>query len=467
MEKVKLVVDLLFEMKNAKGKLKLEALKDFYDQHKDDTVIETLKKVVEYTYDKQKSFHTKSVNHAVIGTNIFDNLLDEKNYFPIDNFFKALDNLNAKGSCSSADQAQLDSIFQNISGDAKTLAGKIINRDLDIGASLSTFRKVFGKSFVPDYPFQKASSYDIKKIEKNITFPARSELKSDGAAAIAHFNADGDCLKVMTGNGREIHSNALRNGLKAIITDSGGRLRGELLVLNEDGSIMERAKGNGIINKAIKGTIGEDDDSRLLFVVWEWYTEEDVKNEKSETLYSEVIDIVDKCVILTGDDTILRNIEGKTVNSMKEAKEHFIEMIGRGEEGTIVKDLDSKWTTGRNKQQYKFKVEETTELICTGTTPHTKKPGCIGSLICESSDGVIKVKLGSGLKKVDIEKEPSEFIGKIIEAKFNNITDVRSDGSRSLFLPRFVEVREDKDTAHSSKYIIDSFNNSIGLKLIK
>lgn len=457
------VLGVLKEIAEAKGNKKIEVLKKFYDEntHVD---VAILKDVVHYTLNPQMSYYTTKINEKVMGT-LFDLAYGPGNK-EITDFFKVLDELNDKGSCTHADQIHLDSVYDSLTNCGQDIARRIIARDLGIGAGLSTFRKVFGKNFIPDYPFQKASSFDMKKIEKNIIFPAKSELKSDGAAVIVHFDEDGDCTEIRSGNGRVINSSYLKETLKSICSETGCRVRGELVVLDENGKILPRAKGNGIINKAIKGTISPLEDAQLCVVAWEWYTEEDVERNSSEMTYSLSNKMVETCIELTDNDSF-RMIEGKIVNSLQEAKAHYLEMISRGEEGIILKDLGSTWAKGRNKLQFKYKVEETTELIVVDTTPHSKKEGQIGALVCESSDGLIKARLGSGLKAKDNVQKPEHFIGKIVEAKFNNITDVRKDGTRSLFLPRYVDIRPDKNEAHDSAHIIKSFNDSIGLELIK
>ena len=72
-----------------------------------------------------------------------------------------------------------------------------------------------------------------------------------------------------------------------------------------------------------------------------------------------------------------------------------------------------------------------------------------------SSDGIIKVKTGSGLSEADRKKDPNEYIGKIIELEYNEITEDKSTGQKSLFLPIFVDVRTDKDKADDYQTILE------------
>ena len=77
----------------------------------------------------------------------------------------------------------------------------------------------------------------------------------------------------------------------------------------------------------------------------------------------------------------------------------------------------------------------------------------LGAIVCESADGVVKVNVGSGFndehRKTLKEKD---LLGKIVAVKYNTRIQNKS-GAESLFLPIFVEVREDKTDADNSKDI--------------
>jgi ATP-dependent DNA ligase len=73
----------------------------------------------------------------------------------------------------------------------------------------------------------------------------------------------------------------------------------------------------------------------------------------------------------------------------------------------------------------------------------------LGAILCESSEGSVQVKVGSGLSDEDrktIWENKDAYIGKFIEIESNGVI-LAEDGTYSLFLPRFIEVREDKTEA--------------------
>jgi len=78
--------------------------------------------------------------------------------------------------------------------------------------------------------------------------------------------------------------------------------------------------------------------------------------------------------------------------------------------------------------------------------------GRLGALVCESSDGVIRVNVGSGYSDEQRDEYTKKVIGKIVTVKYNARIKDKS-GVESLFLPVFIELREDKDKAESSKSI--------------
>lgn len=86
-------------------------------------------------------------------------------------------------------------------------------------------------------------------------------------------------------------------------------------------------------------------------------------------------------------------------------------------------------------------------LRCVGVTPHNKKEGQIGSLELASECGMLQVSCGSGLNDDDRMKDPSEFLGQLIDVKFNALIQAKHRESWSMFLPIFKNIRYDVTTA--------------------
>ena len=67
-------------------------------------------------------------------------------------------------------------------------------------------------------------------------------------------------------------------------------------------------------------------------------------------------------------------------------------------------------------------------------------------MVCTDQSKTLNVKIGAGFTDKDLEilsKNPDDLVGKIAAVQYNvTITDKYEN--RSLFLPRFIEVRTDK-----------------------
>jgi DNA ligase-1 len=299
----------------------------------------------------------------------------------------------------------------------------------------------------------KAQSYSEKNM-KNIVYPAISQRKCDGARCLA-FNplSEDEDIFFMTSSGKTYYNlNALAEELSRL--PKGYVYDGELLVLDEEGKVMSRKAGNGVLNKAIHNTISEEEAKRVCIVLWDCIKIDDYNNDKGTESYKVVYNSLNNLL----DDSFKRIslVESKMVNTREEAFAHFKEMLERGEEGTILKNLSSKWEDKRSKNCVKFKIVIQTTMKVTGFLEGNEKfADNLGAILCESSEGSVQVRVGSGLSDEDrmtIWKDKDAYLGKFIEVESNGLI-LADDGTYSLFLPRFVEVRFDKEEADTYEMI--------------
>lgn len=324
---------------------------------------------------------------------------------------------------------------------------RIIGKDLKCGASDSTANKIW-PSLVHEYPCMLASKYDEKLVAK-IKWPAMAQLKMDGM----RFNAivkDGKC-EFRTRNGKEVNLlGNLEQEFIALAKDKNVIFDGELVVLSEDGmSYLDRQTGNGILNKAVKGTITAKDASQVSATLWDIIDYEDFHNGVSNQSYHLRFN---KLELMPLDSGKIRRVASQTVNNIEEAREIFEQYLSEGQEGIILKDLNNIWENKRSRGQIKMKGELECDLKIVGIQEGTGKyVGKVGAYICESEDGIIKVDVGSGFKDHQRIIDQS-VIGKVIAVKYNARIKNRQGGD-SLFLPIFLEVREDKKVADNAKEI--------------
>jgi ATP-dependent DNA ligase len=300
---------------------------------------------------------------------------------------------------------------------------------------------------IKEYPVMLCSGYDQKLVDK-INFPAYVQLKEDGM----RFNAiitDGKC-EFKSRNGKTI--DLLGNLEEEFVAMSHGIdcvFDGELLV-KIDGKIADRQTGNGILNKANKGTISKEEAALVTATVWDMIPYAYFVDGYCPISYVTRFMRLEECIIKNRIDLVPSIV----VDSLDEAQAIFEQYLADGKEGIILKDRNGVWEDKRAKHQIKFKGELECDLKIVGLEDGTGKyAGKLGSLVCESLDGIIKVNVGSGLSDEQrLNLNSQEFIGRICAVKYNaRITN--KQGEQSLFLPIFIEIREDKDVADSSKDI--------------
>ena len=124
-------------------------------------------------------------------------------------------------------------------------------------------------------------------------------------------------------------------------------------------------------------------------------------------------------------------------------------IVDQGGEGVICKD-DAVYECKRSKSWVKFKEVNDCDLLVTGWYPgEGKREGLIGGFILTDLSSTLNVRVGAGFTDLDLKtlsEDPDSHIGKIVAVQYN-VTITDKHGNRSLFLPRFIEVRNDKDLA--------------------
>jgi ATP-dependent DNA ligase len=270
--------------------------------------------------------------------------------------------------------------------------------------------------------------------------------------AIVHNNG----VEFRSRNGKELDLKgnlvneflALANGVDCVFD-------GELMVMfDNDMQFADRQTGNGILNKANKGTISDAEAAMVHASLWDVIPYDDFVKGVCNVLYETRWATVQQLV--TGQSAKGKRIWSvyhKEVATLDGANEEFQRLLADGYEGIILKDRTGKWEDKRTKSQIKFKGELECDLKIVGIQEGTGKyEGMLGAILCESNDGVVKVSVGSGFNDAHRQTLGDELIGKIVAVKYNaRITN--KQGEESLFLPIFVEIRDDKDVADAAKDI--------------
>jgi ATP-dependent DNA ligase len=379
-------------------------------------------------------------------------------YFVLQEALEDLTVLSSRERTGNAAIEHLTEILENLEPEDAKVIERVIEKDLGCGVSEATVNKIW-PNLIPTYPCMLASGYEDKLISK-ITWPANVQLKLDGM----RFNAivkDGT-IEFRSRNGKLLNLlGQLEQEFLAIAGDDSVVFDGELNIMDNDTmQFMARQIGNGILSKAQKGTLTAGDAALIHATVWDWIPYEDfLKGECSIPYRMRLNSLFSTMDNATFDKTEHRvgkvhKVWNRDVNNISEAQVMFEELLGEGQEGTILKDLNSKWEDKRAKHQIKFKGELECDLVCVDWVEGTgKNAGRLGALVLESACGKIKVNVGTGFTDYHRNTIGKDVVGKVIAIKYNGrIVDQRT-GVSSLFLPVFLEIRLDKDTADNSKNI--------------
>ena len=407
---------------------------------------ETLREVIRLALDPFTQFYQRKIPaYEFVGE-------DSEHQTSLEMAIQNLYYLSSREVTGNAAIAHLRAILSGLPPDDAKVIERIIQKDLKCGVQVSTANDVW-MGLVSEYPVMLCSPFEQKLVDK-IKFPAYAQMKMDGM----RFNAivrDGKC-EFRSRNGKEI---LLLGNLEQEFIALAGSIDcvfdGELLVMLEgDHQFADRQTGNGILNKANKGTISAEQAAMVHASVWDLIPYAYFVDGQCPTPYSKRFSTLEAIVskqkpqgkkIWTVTSTIVETID--------QAQEIFQSYLAEGYEGIILKDGNGIWEDKRAKHQIKFKGELECDLKIVGIEDGTGKyAGMLGSIICESSDGVIKVSVGSGLTDADRKNLGQEIVDKIVAIKYNSRIKNKL-GDESLFLPIFIEIRDDKDEADSSKVI--------------
>jgi ATP-dependent DNA ligase len=225
--------------------------------------------------------------------------------------------------------------------DAKVLE-RIIEKDLKCGVQASTANSVWS-GLIQEYPVMLCSGFEQKLVDK-INYPAYAQLKMDGM----RFNAivrDGN-VEVRSRNGKEI---LLLGNLEKEFAALAGPVDcvfdGELLVMLEgDHQFADRQTGNGILNKANKGTISAKEAALVHATVWDLIPYVAFVDGYCLTPYAKRFSSLQQIVNKQkSEGKKIWSVTSTIVQTLEEAQDIFQGYLAEGFEGIILKDGAGEW----------------------------------------------------------------------------------------------------------------------------
>lgn len=329
-------------------------------------------------------------------------------------------------------------LLGGLNRDDQEVLRRVIGRNLECGVSDATVVKIWSDLKLT-YPCMLVSPMDAKT---KLKFPCMVQTKMDGMRFNAHV-ADGQ-VRFRSRVGRELELAGLPIEADFMKLPTGV-YDGELLVANCD-----RKTGNGILTKFQKGTGKVQEGQHIHAKLWDVVGVQEFLHGASTTPYLERFRHLSGILKSARPKTITLVQTWLDIQSLEDAQAIYKEQLAQGEEGIILKDPRGPWEDKRVKHQVKMKAELEADLYCVGYTEGTGKyQGKIGALMVESRGREVRCSVGTGLSDEERSMNPKEFVGKIVAVKYNALITDKKTGQKSLFLPVFVEVREDKREADS------------------
>lgn len=381
--------------------------------------------------------------------------------------FKALDRLVNREVTGHAARDFIESVMKELTIPDRIVLGRIINRDLRCNAGTSISNKVW-VGMIPETPYMRCNNKfkDTHTFEQGVF----SQLKADGAFAnVDHI--PGGIVSIYSRSGSVYPQGALGALLEQQVIErfkEDTQSHGELVVI-EDGKLLPREKGNGILNSLLKG--GElEKNQTVFFDVWDQIPLiEAVPKGRYKVGYKERFNALmmqlEPFQNLADTPNTIRLIETRIVYSMDEAVAHYREKRAEGFEGTVVKFPEGEWKDTTSNDQVKMKDAVDIELEIIGFEEgNGKRASTFGAMFCKSSDGQLLVNISGFTDKLlaEINSAREDWIGSVVTVRANAITTPsKTNGNYSLFLPRFIERRYDKTTADSLAMIQEQFDASM------
>ncbi|QEG08866.1 putative DNA ligase [Aeromonas phage 4L372XY] len=452
---MKKVVDIIKELRSTSSRNEKEAI---LTTNKDN---ETLKKVFYLAYDPSINFYIKSIPYEDNWKHGEYFEYDENDEFEI--LFDVLETIYSRELTGNKAISFLTGVLSERSTEMQELICNIVKKDLDCGVQTTTINKIW-KGLITDPPYMGYQLFSEKLI-KSFKLPCYSQIKLDGLYADVFVMKDSVSYRSRSGINCKfkLPDNVEEKLLNlSQFSDVEFVLHCEALVRKGESftEFEERKIGNGYLNS------DESDPGKVVIVIWDVVGIDEYNNRKSTEDYSERFNLVEKIVEYV-DTPHVQMVESRFCNATQDVIDHFVESRSKGMEGTVIKSPKLKWKDGKVKDGLKLKNEFVVEMKIIGFQEHSKRSGQIGAIFVESEDGVVKCKVGSGLTDAQRKKfflTQDEMIGKIVTVKGNDlVTNELKQDRHSVFLPRFVEVRDDKTVADMFDKIMATKDSIIDL----
>jgi len=433
---LKIMISLEGETGDGSQKRKLSLIRD------------SLSERMEYIYDVCfNPFVTTKLSHLEFHDNPSGPVVSGDSIW--DDFVKLVEDLKKAPAANDLLRERAISIASNRMDESeemdtilrKTLV-KILTKKMNVGVGAKLINRAVGKELIPD-PSLMLATDDQKSISN--WEKIYCEEKYDGVRVIAIGNSEK--LQFYTRAFNELDRNKLSSIEKSLkILLSSVEITGDIFF---DGELtdLNRKSVSGKVTQILKGTASDNIDEGFVFNVFDFENASVLKTGKGTDQFILRRKNLENMFSQSQVGPSVTLAKQWIADSMDDVNSIYGLIISNGGEGVILKPGDHVYECKRSKNWVKLKQIQDCDLEITGWYPgEGKREGFIGGFICTDLSRTVSVKVGSGFTDSDLQllsKNPDSLIGKIAAIQYNEpITD--KFGARSLFLPRFIEVRSDK-----------------------
>ena len=374
-------------------------------------------------------------------------------------FYNLCELLKSASAANDILRLKAASLIENCSypKELKEVLVKILIKRMNIGIGAKLINKAIGKELIPD-PSLMLAKDDIDKIDnwKKII----CEFKYDGVRVIAKISESGE-IQFFTRAFNELSAIFLEKIEKEIRILADGKTG---IFFDGELTDFDRKSVSGKVTSILSGKSPKNIGDTFLFNVFDIENNETLIIGKGKTKYP------DRRSSLEGhfEGKEFQNIclgkkwELNTKDEIWDVYKHIVE-VEKGE-GVILKSPEHVYECKRSMEWIKLKEIKDCDLEIIGfNEPNSmsirEKKGWIGGFLCKTSDGKLSTSVGSGFSEELLEEiknnNPETYIGKIAKIKYNMLIEDKN-GLNSLFLPTFLEIRNDKTVADTFSKLLQS-----------
>lgn len=339
----------------------------------------------------------------------------------------------------------------------------VIAKDVDCGMGATLINSVF-PDLIPVFDVAKAE--DETQLAK-MTAPYYVEDKIDGSRCTCIYN--GTEVLILSSSGRAYPN---MQHLKDSVMDAATHfpldehnnftpfvIDSELVFTDEDGNVLPRATSNGLANKALNGNLSAEQELRAKVIAFDMLTMDEFEGKVPARPLLERKEMVSYLAPIPHIDALV----GEVYQTLEEVMVAYRKVVDLGGEGVMVKEINSGYQRKRMKEWVKIKKEFEIDLKIIGIKPHKKHDWMIGSLELECGDSIINGSVGTKMSdemRAHLQRlhDTGRLIGGICTVMVHEITTKKGKKGQpptySLYLPRFIELRNDKLEADSFEKVL-------------